>query len=183
MSPKLKWKYSFEESFEDVDLFNSDLQDSNEYKIKLLEETRHHVQNRIEATMRRTIDLIRESNEMGINTLEEIAREQEQLAQIDKRLEEIKPTAATHRAPIKMIKSVFSGLKNFIWGKSDHLEKYDLEESHNCSLQETLKDYDCFEDYYELSQSEVKDLPLNQIMNKNFCKSTLDAQFEEIRFN
>lgn len=67
----------------------------------------------------RSIGLLRESEQIGIATAEELTRQREQLQNTNKRLDEINTNLNYSQKHLNGIKSVFYGLKNYISGKSD----------------------------------------------------------------
>lgn len=67
----------------------------------------------------RSIGLLRDSEQIGIATAEELARQREALTNTNKRLDEINTNLNYSQKHINGIKSVFYGLKNYISGKSD----------------------------------------------------------------
>ncbi|KAJ8711327.1 hypothetical protein PYW07_008569 [Mythimna separata] len=67
----------------------------------------------------RSIGLLRESEQIGIATAEELSRQREQLQNTNKRLDEINTNLNYSQKHLNGIKSVFYGLKNYISGKSD----------------------------------------------------------------
>ncbi|KOB78302.1 Ubisnap [Operophtera brumata] len=67
----------------------------------------------------RSIGLLRDSEQIGIATAEELARQREALQNTNKRLDEINTNLNYSQKHINGIKSVFYGLKNYISGKSD----------------------------------------------------------------
>ncbi|CAH0595361.1 unnamed protein product [Chrysodeixis includens] len=71
----------------------------------------------------RSIGLLRESEQIGIATAEELTRQREQLQNTNKRLDEINTNLNYSQKHLNGIKSVFYGLKNYISGKSDQTPK------------------------------------------------------------
>ena len=67
----------------------------------------------------RSIGILRESEQIGIATAEELSRQREQLQNTNKRLDEINTNLNYSQKHLNGIKSVFYGLKNYISGKSD----------------------------------------------------------------
>lgn len=67
----------------------------------------------------RSIGLLRDSEQIGIATSEELMRQREQLENTNKRLDEINTNLNYSQKHLNGIKSVFYGLKNYISGKSD----------------------------------------------------------------
>ncbi|CAH4027699.1 unnamed protein product [Pieris brassicae] len=67
----------------------------------------------------RSIGLLRESEQVGIATAEELARQREQLQNTSRRLDEINTNLTYSQKHLNGIKSVFYGFKNYLSGKSD----------------------------------------------------------------
>ncbi|XP_068623439.1 soluble NSF attachment protein 29 [Battus philenor] len=67
----------------------------------------------------RSVGLLRDSEQIGIATAEELVRQREQLENTNKRLDEINTNLHYSQKHLNGIKSVFYGLKNYISGKSD----------------------------------------------------------------
>ncbi|XP_072934460.1 synaptosomal-associated protein 29 [Epargyreus clarus] len=67
----------------------------------------------------RSIGLLRESEQIGIATAEELVRQREQLESTNRRLDEINTNLNYSQKHLNGIKSVFYGIKNYISGKSD----------------------------------------------------------------
>ncbi|CAK1541605.1 unnamed protein product [Leptosia nina] len=67
----------------------------------------------------RSIGLLRESEQIGIATAEELARQREQLQNTSRRLDDINTNLTYSQKHLNGIKSVFYGFKNYLSGKSD----------------------------------------------------------------
>ncbi|CAK1590369.1 unnamed protein product [Parnassius mnemosyne] len=67
----------------------------------------------------RSVGLLRDSEQIGIATAEELVRQREQLQNTNRRLDEINTNLNYSQKHLNGIKSVFYGLKNYISGKSD----------------------------------------------------------------
>lgn len=82
-------------------------------------ERKLEIENRTLQSTERSIGLLRDSEQVGIATAEELSRQREQLERTDKRLDEINQTLRFSQKHINGIKSVFSSLKNYISGRND----------------------------------------------------------------
>lgn len=82
-------------------------------------ETKREIEDRTLNSTNRSISLLRDSEQIGIITAEELMRQREQLERTDKRLDEINQTLRFSQKHINGIKSVFSSLKNYISGRND----------------------------------------------------------------
>ncbi|XP_026755051.1 synaptosomal-associated protein 29 [Galleria mellonella] len=67
----------------------------------------------------RSIGLLRESEQIGIATAEELTRQREQLQNTNRKLDKINADLNDSQRHLNGIKSVFYGLKNYISGKTD----------------------------------------------------------------
>ncbi|XP_013189577.1 synaptosomal-associated protein 29 [Amyelois transitella] len=105
----------------------------------------------------RSIGLLRESEQIGIATAEELTRQREQLQNTNKRLDEINTNLNYSQKHLNGIKSVFYGLKNYISGKSDKTpprsqtspDTASLGGPSNSRLMETLENLQPASDSYE----------------------------------
>lgn len=84
----------------------------------MLERQREIEQRTIDSSSR-SVGLLRESEQIGIATAEELVRQREQLQNTNKRLDEINTNLRFSQKHLNGIKSVFYGLKNYISGKSE----------------------------------------------------------------
>lgn len=86
---------------------------------QLMLEKQREIEQRTLDSSSRSIGLLRDSEQIGISTAEELARQREALQNTDKRLDEINTNLNYSQKHLNGIKSVFYGLKNYISGKSD----------------------------------------------------------------
>lgn len=77
------------------------------------------IEDRTIQSSERSISILRDSEQIGIATAEELTRQREQLEKTDKRLDEINATLRFSQKHINGIKSVFGSLKNYLSGKND----------------------------------------------------------------
>lgn len=82
-------------------------------------QTQREIEQRTIDSSTRSIGLLRDSEQIGIATAEELSRQREQLQNTDRRLDEINTNLNYSQKHLNGIKSVFYGLKNYISGKSD----------------------------------------------------------------
>lgn len=82
-------------------------------------ERQREIEQRTLDSSSRSIGLLRDSEQIGIATAEELARQREQLQTTNKRLDEINTNLTYSQKHLNGIKSVFYGLKNYISGKSE----------------------------------------------------------------
>ncbi|XP_041972162.1 synaptosomal-associated protein 29 [Aricia agestis] len=84
----------------------------------MLEKQREIEQRTLDSSSR-SIGLLRESEQIGIATAEELARQREQLQNTNRRLDEINTNLSYSQKHLNGIKSVFYGFKNYLSGKTD----------------------------------------------------------------
>ncbi|KAK2580086.1 hypothetical protein KPH14_012367 [Odynerus spinipes] len=92
----------------------------NEFEIKhqQLIQRRKEIEERTVHSSERSISLLRDSEQIGAATAEELIRQREQLERTEKRLDDINSTLRFSQKHIQGIKSVFGSLKNYLSGKS-----------------------------------------------------------------
>ncbi|XP_047538028.1 synaptosomal-associated protein 29 [Vanessa atalanta] len=84
----------------------------------MLEKQKEIEQRTLDSSVR-SIGLLRESEQIGIATAEELTRQREQLQNTNRRLDEINTNLSYSQKHLNGIKSVFYGFKNYLSGKSD----------------------------------------------------------------
>lgn len=82
-------------------------------------EKQKEIEQRTLDSSTRSIGLLRESEQIGIATAEELTRQREQLQNTSRRLDEINTNLNYSQKHLNGIKSVFYGFKNYLSGKSD----------------------------------------------------------------
>lgn len=137
----------FEDDEDDVDdetfLRNSrrnqgNSQPSFDEQIQNFQERRKEIENRTVQSTERSINILRDSEQIGIATAEELMRQREQLERTDKRLDEINASLRFSQKHINGIKSVFSSLKNYMSGKSGDQSPSSVSSSNNSQVSERL---------------------------------------------
>lgn len=86
-------------------------------------ERRLEIERRTLDSSSRSVGILRDSEQIGIATAEELMRQREQLENSSKRLDEINANLRFSQKHINGIKSVFSSLRNYISGKNEALPK------------------------------------------------------------
>lgn len=86
-------------------------------RLQLLERKKI-IEERTVRSSERSISLLRDSEQIGVATAEELLRQREQLERTEKRLDDINNTLRFSQKHIQGIKSVFGSLKNYLSGKS-----------------------------------------------------------------
>ncbi|KOC62365.1 Synaptosomal-associated protein 29 [Habropoda laboriosa] len=94
--------------------FDDELQQKHE---QLLQRKKEIEQRTIQSS-ERSISLLRDSEQIGAATAEELSRQREQLERTEKRLDDINSTLRFSQKHIQGIKSVFGSFKNYLSGKS-----------------------------------------------------------------
>lgn len=87
-------------------------------RLELLQQQKETEQRSVEATQR-SLSLLRNSEQIGIATAEELMKQREQLERTDKRLDDINVMLRASHRHIEGIKSVFGSFKNYLSGKKD----------------------------------------------------------------
>ncbi|XP_023022529.1 synaptosomal-associated protein 29kDa [Leptinotarsa decemlineata] len=82
-------------------------------------EKKKAIEERTINSTEKSISVLRDSEQIGIATAEELMRQREKLEKTDKQLDEINATLRFSQKHINGIKSVFSSLKNYMAGKTD----------------------------------------------------------------
>ncbi|XP_049942312.1 synaptosomal-associated protein 29 [Schistocerca serialis cubense] len=98
--------------------YNQDRVDLEDRRQQLLERKRE-IEERTLASSNRSITMLRDSEQIGVATAEELLRQREQLERTDKRLDDINATLRFSQKHIQGIKSVMGSLKNYFSGKSN----------------------------------------------------------------
>ncbi|CAK9825556.1 Synaptosomal-associated protein 29 [Anthophora retusa] len=89
-----------------------------EQKREQLLQRKKEIEERTIQSSERSISLLRDSEQIGAATAEELIRQREQLERTEKRLDDINSTLRFSQKHIQGIKSVFGSLKNYLSGKS-----------------------------------------------------------------
>ncbi|XP_050575868.1 synaptosomal-associated protein 29 [Bombus affinis] len=89
-----------------------------EQKRQQLLQRKKEIEERTIQSTKRSISLLRDSEQIGAATAEELIRQREQLERTEKRLDDINSTLRFSQKHIQGIKSVFGSLKNYLSGKS-----------------------------------------------------------------
>ncbi|XP_018333686.1 synaptosomal-associated protein 29 [Agrilus planipennis] len=115
-------------------------------------EKRKEIEERTLTSTERSIGLLRESEQVGIATAEELMKQREQLERTDKQLDEINQSLRFSQKHINGIKSVFSSLKNYISGKNDQSPtpssgSSNSKPSFKSVSQEKLSEYDRYDNH------------------------------------
>lgn len=77
------------------------------------------IEERTLASSNRSLGLLYETEQVGVATAEELARQREKLDNTNKQLEDINQTLRFSQKHLNGLKSVFGGLKNYLSGSKD----------------------------------------------------------------
>lgn len=77
------------------------------------------IEERTLASSNRSLGLLYETEQVGIATAEELARQREQLENTNRHLDDINQTLRFSQKHLNGLKSIFGGLKNYIAGQKD----------------------------------------------------------------
>ena len=99
--------------------YYDDYESEMEQQRQIFEQKKREIENRTLSSTHRSIGLIRETEQVGVATAEELSRQREQLEKTSGRLDEINTTLRFSQKHLNGLKSVFGGLKNYLSGKSD----------------------------------------------------------------
>lgn len=84
------------------------------------------IEERTLESSNRSLGLLRETENVGVATAEELARQREQLENTNKQLDDINTTLRFSQKHLNGLKSVFGGLKNYISGQRDLKQQQSL---------------------------------------------------------
>lgn len=87
---------------------------------QMFEQKKREIEERTLMSTERSLGLLRETEEVGNATAEELARQREQLENTSKQLDEINTTLRFSQKHLNGLKSVFGSLKNYISGQKDY---------------------------------------------------------------
>jgi len=151
-------------------------------------ERRKVIEDRTLQSSERSITLLRDSEQVGIATAEELLRQREQLERTDKRLDEINQTLRFSQKHINGIKSVFSSLKSYISGRNETSSPSlsstlsNQQQPAASTLHETIPEYDRYENHPVTRLRNTGDEQMSSSGSKNFSDK-LDANLQEMHSN
>lgn len=97
----------------------NNVQPAFEDQMQTYAEKKRAIEERTVNSTEKSISILRDSEQIGIATAEELMRQREKLERTDKQLDEINATLRFSQKHINGIKSVFSSLKNYMSGRND----------------------------------------------------------------
>lgn len=84
---------------------------------QLFEQRKKEIEERTLASSHRSLGLLHETEQVGVATAEELAKQREQLENTSKQLDDINSTLRFSQKHLNGLKSVFGGLKNYLSGQ------------------------------------------------------------------
>lgn len=88
-------------------------------QLQSFQERKRAIEERTINSTEKSLSILRDSEQIGIATAEELMRQREKLEKTDKQLDEINATLRFSQKHINGIKSVFSSLKNYMSGRNN----------------------------------------------------------------
>ncbi|XP_044261387.1 synaptosomal-associated protein 29 [Tribolium madens] len=195
MSNPYKSTNPFEEDDVDDEIFlrnsrrSQGPQSSFDDQLQSFQERKRAIEDRTINSTEKSLSILRDSEQIGIATAEELVRQREKLEKTDKQLDEINATLRFSQKHINGIKSVFSSLKNYMAGKNDASPSppskttKDSDDLHK-EFEEKLSTYDRFENH---PSTRIKNLDYNsapsQTSGSKDFSAKLDANLQEMCSN
>lgn len=147
---------------------------------QILEQRRKEIENRTIDSSQRSIGLLRETEQVGIATATELAKQREQLEKTRDQLDTINTSLKFSQRHLNGIKSMFGGLKNYLSGKSD-LEPSKISPSSSNSSTIASPQLSVDERYSSHPTTRLRNDPVQQQMNPNVnFNKQLDRNLEEM---
>ncbi|XP_072382361.1 synaptosomal-associated protein 29 [Diabrotica undecimpunctata] len=133
----------------------NNIQPTFDEQLQSFAEKKRVIEERTLNSTEKSISILRDSEQVGIATAEELMRQREKLEKTDKQLDEINSTLRFSQKHINGIKSVFSSLKNYMAGRSDSPNSTTSsstpstvkQSTSNTNLEEKLNSYDRYENH------------------------------------
>lgn len=118
---------------DDTFLKNSRVKPKDEYleQRQMYEQKRKEIEERTVNSSQRSIGLLRETEQVGVATASELAKQREQLEKTRDQLDTINTSLKFSQRHLNGIKSMFGGLKNYLAGKSDYDAKMSTSSSNS----------------------------------------------------
>lgn len=86
---------------------------------QLFEQRKKEIEDRTLASSHRSLGLLHETEQVGVATAEELAKQRDQLENTSKQLDDINSTLRFSQKHLNGLKSVFGGLKNYLSGQKN----------------------------------------------------------------
>ncbi len=101
---------------------------------QMLEQKRKEIEGRTLQSSQRSIGLLRETEQVGVATANELSKQREQLEKTRDQLDTINTSLKFSQRHLNGIKSMFGGLKNYLAGKSEFESKISPSSSNSSSI-------------------------------------------------
>jgi len=114
----------FEDDIDDETFLKNSRQNNHQSdpyanQAQLFEQRKKEIEERTLASSHRSLGLLHETEQVGVATAEELARQREQLENTSKQLDDINSTLRFSQKHLNGLKSVFGGLKNYLSGQKN----------------------------------------------------------------
>lgn len=118
---------------DDTFLKNSRVKPKDDYaeQRQMYEQKRQEIEDRTLNSSQRSIGLLRETEQVGVATASELAKQREQLEKTRNQLDTINTSLKFSQRHLNGIKSMFGGLKNYLAGKNDYDAKMSTSSSNS----------------------------------------------------
>ncbi|KAL1502615.1 hypothetical protein ABEB36_007733 [Hypothenemus hampei] len=170
-------------------------QRSFDAQVQSFQERKRQIEENTIRSTEQSLSILRDSEQIGIATAEELMRQREKLEKTDKQLDDINNTLRFSQKHINGIKSVFSSLKNYMSGRneksptpSSSTPSTVRESISNPNLQENLQTYDRYSEHPSTRlRGNIYDAPPSQgyssgSSSRDFS-AKLDANLQEMCSN
>lgn len=114
----------FEDDIDDETFLKNSRQNNHQSdpyanQAQLFEQRKKEIEDRTLASSHRSLGLLHETEQVGVATAEELAKQREQLENTSKQLDDINSTLRFSQKHLNGLKSVFGGLKNYLSGQKN----------------------------------------------------------------
>lgn len=114
----------FEDDIDDETFLKNSRQNNHQSdpyanQAQLFEQRKKEIEERTLASSHRSLGLLHETEQVGVATAEELAKQREQLENTSKQLDDINSTLRFSQKHLNGLKSVFGGLKNYLSGQKN----------------------------------------------------------------
>ncbi|XP_050308924.1 synaptosomal-associated protein 29 [Anthonomus grandis grandis] len=157
-------------------------------QVQSFQERRRQIEENTIRSTQQSLSVLRDSEQIGIATAEELLRQREKLERTDKQLDDINNTLRFSQKHINGIKSVFSSLKNYMSGRSEKSPTTSSstpstvrESTSNPNLENKLQSYDRYEGHptTRLRGEDYESTQTYSSGSKDFS-AKLDANLQEM---
>ncbi|XP_030747436.1 synaptosomal-associated protein 29 [Sitophilus oryzae] len=162
-------------------------------QVQSFQERKRQIEENTIRSTEQSLNILRDSEQIGIATAEELMRQREKLEKTDKQLDDINNTLRFSQKHINGIKSVFSSLKNYMSGRNDKSPTTSSstpstvkESVSNTNLQEKLQTYDRFNEH---PSTRLRGSDYNALQTQSYSSGSkdfsakLDANLQEMCSN